>query len=65
MDINVNNKLNFYFDIIVILCNNNIVQFNIIYYFDEKKINECIVNKIFKILFFFLILILFLSNVKY
>lgn len=37
MDNNVNNELNSYFDIIIILRNNNKVQFNITYYFDEKN----------------------------
>lgn len=36
MDNNVNNELNSYFDIIIKLRNNNKVQFNITYYFDEK-----------------------------
>lgn len=36
MDNNVNNEFNSYFDIIIILRNNNNVQFIITYYFDEK-----------------------------
>lgn len=63
MDKNVNNELNSYFDIIYYVTTTQSSSIYLIILM--KKPNECIANKILKILFSFSILILFLSNTKH